>query len=1030
MDFFPLFRSFYTFYSGIFSPAKIVETAKKCGINSPVLADRDGIYGAIKFYKKAKESKLNPLIGAEITHTTKDCSIFLVAKNIEGYSSIAKLITRRKLHTSEFDLEKETALECQSENLFALCSNPETIYLLLKNGAPKNSVFIRFSGSEKDDENGFKSSSIFDLRRVFAPLLAFEKATDFLTHKILKAVKHSPPEMFLESLAPPNAYSVKKYDVKGEFEELAQCNIEIPFGKFFLPIQAGNGENAKEKLKKLAFTGLAKRIKRITPNYVKRLSSELETIFKLGFEGYFLLVHQIAQFASEMNFFYLGRGSGASSIVSYCLFLTHVDPVKHNLYFERFLNPERKNLPDIDLDFSSVDRDFLIDKVISFYGEEYCSMISTHNTFSARSAFREIAKAFSIPEEEISEVARVLPHSSFERLEKAIKLKPEAKKINFKEPPWRDVLKIARRVDGFPRHLSVHCGGIVISPFPLSKRTALERSAKGIPITQFDMFDVEDLGLVKIDLLGNRSLALLTEAVATIREETGETPPIFPPETTFEDKKTVEMISSGKTMGCFYIESPGMRQLLQRLNTRTFEELTAASSIIRPGVAESGMMETYIKRARGEEETKYLHPKLKEILSETYGVMVYQEDVLKVVNEFIGLSLSEGDLIRRAMSGKYRCASEMEKLNRKFFEKGREKGVSEIVLSKLWEQIRSFAGYAFCKAHSASFAQLSFQCTYLKTHYKAHFFSALINNCGGFYPTSAYIEEARRNGLKILSPDVNLSEENFRGRGNELRCGFFTLKGVKRHLIERLYEERGEGPFVSFSDFLLRLSGAYSTKEIEKLIFSGALDSFAPHRGELLYLLNLSGGNGRKIREIEKKGVLFSYYPQRVLPSLKEAIKLSSAARKSFGENRPLSLSELLEGERFSLGFCVTAHPLTPFLHWAERNGITLSKDLHKQEGKKVSLFGQVITYKKLATKKSLEGMAFATLEDPTGLIELVFFPQSYSSFGALITQGFPLRIEGIVGKKDEGLPVQVLRASLLPSIRLPKAIEWKEEVA
>ncbi|MCX7829700.1 MAG: DNA polymerase III subunit alpha, partial [Acidobacteria bacterium] len=593
---------------------------------------------------------------------------------------------------------------------------------------------------------------------------------------------------------------------------------------------------------------------------------------------------------------------------------THVDPVKYNLYFERFLNPERKNLPDIDLDFSSADRDFLIDKVMNFYGEDYCSMISTHNTFSARSAFREIAKAFSIPEEEISEVARALPHSSFDKLEKAIKLKPEAKRINFKEPPWADVLKAAKDVDGFPRHLSVHCGGIVISPFPLSKTTALERSAKGIPITQFDMFDVEDLGLVKIDLLGNRSLALLTEAVATIKEEKGETPPISPPEKTFEDKKTVDMISSGKTMGCFYIESPAMRQLLQRLNTRTFEELTAASSIIRPGVAESGMMETFIKRARGEEETKYLHPKLKNILSETYGVMVYQEDVLRVVNEFIGLSLSEGDLIRRAMSGKYRCVAEMEKLNRKFFEKGREKGISEAVLSELWEQIRSFAGYAFCKAHSASFAQLSFQCAYLKAHYKAHFFSALINNCGGFYPTSAYIEEARRCGLQILPPDVNLSEDSFRGKGNELRCGFFTLKGVRSHLIERLYEERGEGPFISFSDLLLRLSGSFSLKEMEKLILSGALDSFASNRGELLYLLNLSEGDGRKIREIEKKGALFSSYPKRVLPSLNEALKLAHFAKKNFSRNRPLSLSELLEGERFSLGFCVTAHPLTPLL--------------------------------------------------------------------------------------------------------------------
>lgn len=1025
MFFFPLFRSFYTFYSGIFSPEKIVELAKHNNFNSPAIVDRDGIYGAIKFYKKAKEENLNPLIGVELTQPSKDGSLFLVAKNSEGYSSIAKLVTRRKLHPFQFDLEKNVATECLEENLLVFCSKPETIYLLLKNKIPKNSIFIRFPGNKKEDEEALKSLSLFDLETVFAPLIALETTNDYHTHKILRAIKHLKPELFSQSLVVSKNSLKKNYNFDKELGDFFRTEIQL--GKFFLPIYTTNGESDEELLKKLSFKGLAQRVKKITPKYINRLSSELETIFKLGFASYFLLVHQITQFAKEMNFPYLGRGSGASSLVSYSLFLTNVDPVKHNLYFERFLNLERRNLPDIDLDFSSADRDYLIDKIINFYGEDRCSMISTHNTFSARSAFREVAKAFSIPEEEISEVARVLPHTRFENLKKALTLKPESKKINFKESPWLEVLKIAQKIDAFPRHLSVHCGGIVISPYPLNKSVALERSAKGYPITQLDMFDIEDLGLVKIDLLGNRSLALLTEALATIKEETGQIPPIFPPEKTFEDQKTVEMISSGKTMGCFYIESPGMRQLLQKLKTKTFEELTAASSIIRPGVAESGMMETYIKRARGEEETKYLHPKLKEILSETYGVMVYQEDVLRVVNEFIGLSLSEGDLIRRAMSGKYRCVNEMEKLRRLFFKKGRERGINESIISELWEQIGSFAGYAFCKAHSASFAQLSFQCSYLKAHYKAHFFSALINNRGGFYPTSAYIEEARRCGLNILPPDVNLSEDNFRGKKDELRCGFPVLKGVKRNLIEKLYEERGEGPFFSFSDFLLRLKGSFTIREVEKLIFAGALDSFASNRGELLHLLYLSEGDGRKIKEYEKGNSIF---PKRVLPSLNRALKLASFARKNFSENRPLTLSELLEGERFSLGFCVTAHPLTPFLPWAKRNRLTLAKDLTKNEGKRVSLFGQVITYKKLVTKKNLQGMAFATLEDPTGLIELVFFPKSYSNFGALITQGFPIKVEGIVGKLSDGLPVEVLNVETLHSIRLQKPIEWKAEVA
>ena len=1020
MHFFPLFRSYYTFYSGIFSPERVVECAKRFCYETPILCDRDGLYGAIKFYKLCRSKKLNPLIGVELTSPSKNYSLFLIAKNFSGYESIAKLITRRKLHQPTMEFEREIAIESQNGGIFILASDIEPIYLLLKENILKNSLFIRICGDNEIDAKGIKAKEVFQLPFALAPLFSFENSDEIMTHKILRRIKHKNQELFEPSLLRKK----NEFEIYGEIDLsfLSKMEIKLPLREFLLP-KIKDGEDEGKKLKKLAFIGLAKRIKNITEKYIRRLSSELETITNLGFAGYFLLVKEIADYATSMNFPYLGRGSGASSLVSYSLFLTHVDPVKHNLYFERFLNPERKNLPDIDLDFSSVDRDFVIDEVIRKYGEDYVSMISTHNTFSARSAFREVAKTFSIEEEEISIVADAIPHTSYNNLKKAMTLKPQAKKINFREKPFSDVFKNIKKIDGFPRHLSVHCGGIVVSPIPLNKRTPLERSAKGVPITQYDMFDIEDLGLVKIDLLGNRSLALLTEAVATIKEETGTPPPIFPPEKTFEDKNTVKTISSGETMGCFYIESPAMRQLLKRLKTKTFDELTVASSIIRPGVAESGMMETYIRRAKGEEEVKYLHPQLNEILSETFGVMVYQEDVLRVVNEFIGLSLSEADLIRRAMSGKYRCISEMEKLGKKFFIKGREKNINETVLSELWEQIRSFAGYAFCKAHSASFAQLSFQCAYLKTHYKSHFFSALINNCGGFYPTSAYIEEARRCGLKILPPDINLSEDTFRGKNDELRCGFFVLKGVRRKLLERLYEERGEGNFASFSDFLSRLKGSYTLSEIEKLIFAGSLDSFSSNRGHLLYLLQKTGGNFKEIKNFEKEG----FFSRKVIPSLPKALQLGHFARITLKEDKPLTLSELLEGEKFALGFCVTAHPLTPLIPFALNREILFSKDVKNYEGKKIKIFGQVITYKKIVTKKSSEGMAFATLEDPYGLTELVFFPSSYSRYGSLIFGEFPIIVTGVVGKEGEGFPVTVDSVESMPFIKVPKAIEYNK---
>lgn len=1025
MELIPLFRSFYTFYSGLFNPSNIPYLAKENGYFNIVLADKNGIYGFLKFYKAAKECGLNPLCGVELTHPQGEISIFLIGKGINGYKSICRLITKRNLFPSSFNFEEEISKE--SENLFILSNNSLLIEKLLKSGCERNSIFIRLKGNKREDEEALKRSEKLNLKKVFAPLFALKDEEGLNLHKILRKIKHKNGELYHENLLIPKSLLKAKFDIGCELNVLYNSSLELNFRDFLTPKM---DENSAKKLRKLAFKGLAQRIKPISSLYLKRLLSELEVIEKLGYCDYFLLVHDIVKIANEMGLYNIGRGSGASSLVSFSLFLTHIDPVKNNLYFERFLNLERKNFPDIDLDFASSQRDILIEKLKEKYGEEKFAMISTHNTFSMRSAFREIAKAFGIEEEEIDEVAKVVPSISSEKLKIGFKLKPEARKVDFSDSPWKEILTLATQIDHFPRHLSIHCGGIVISSLPLTERISLERAQKGIPITQYDMFDVEEVGLIKTDILGNRSLSLLYEAVATIEKEKSIKPQIFPPERTYSDLKTISLISQGKTMGCFYIESPAMRQLLKRLKTKSFEELTIASSIIRPGVAESGMMESYIRRATGKEETKYIHPKLKEILSETRGVMVYQEDVLRVVNEFIGLSLSEADLIRRAMSGKYRCADEMEKLSKRFFEKGRERGISESILSELWEQISSFAGYAFCKAHSASFAQLSFQCTFLKAHFPNHFFSALINNQGGFYPTSAYIEEARRWKLKIYPPDINRAEEKFIPEKDGIRCGLIFIKGIKRRLIEKIIEERNEQPFVSLSDLLLRLKGFFTLKEIEKLILSGALDSFAPHRGKLLYLLEISQGDGKKVKSLENGKFHPFSPPPSPIPSLKRAFKLSREAKSIKDAGKPLSLVELLEGERNALSFCITAHPLTPYIPFIRAKGITLSKDLKEKEGKNIKVFGQIITYKKLLTSKNKEGMAFVTLEDPTGLMELTFFPKSYSLYGHLLMRGYPIIVEGIIDRASELNSIQVDKVKILPYFRLQKSVEEEGEVA
>lgn len=1017
MAFVPLInRSAYTFASGTLTPEALAEACAGLGHAAAGLCDRDGLYGAVRFTKAAKAAGLKPLLGVEITEPAErrggrsgggvrpaEASLFAFARDFEGYSRLCRLVTRRRLEPESFRRTEEAASATEGGHVALLASDPALLFALKKAGAARGCLFARLGG--RSDGSARAAAQWLGLPLLAAPEAFFPDPSGYAVHRLLRAAKHLPPEAGPDAFLLPPARARERFARDGEAlaasaELAASCAVELPLGEWLLPHPPlPPGETEAGRLRALAYAGLARRVRNVTLPHLRRLQREVEVIVRLGFAGYFLVVHDIARFARSQGIPTIGRGSGAGSLVSYALFLTHVDPVAEGLYFERFLNPERRTPPDIDLDFSWRERDRVIQHVYDTYGAERVAMIATHNTFSARSAFREAARALSVPEAEVSVLARAVPHTSFDRFEEALRARPESRGAPFGQEPWRQVLEAARWLDGLPRHLSVHCGGVVVSPVPLTRRLSLERAAKGVAVTQCDMFDVEELGLVKIDLLGNRSLGVLSDAVAAVKDHTGTEPPVFPPERLYGDLKTNRVLSEGRTMGCFYVESPGMRQLLQRLKTRTFRDLTAVSSIIRPGVAESGMMEAYVRRRLGEEAPAYPHPGLEGLLSETFGVMVYQEDVIRVAHEFVGLSLGEADLLRRAMSGKYRSRQEMEALTEAFFAKGRARGVGDPVLRELWRQIRSFAGYAFCKAHSASFAQLSYQVAYLKAHHPAEFFAALLNNQGGFYGTAAYVEEARRWGLAILPPDVNASETGFAGKGRLLRCGFLTLRGVRACALDALFEERGEGPFRSFEDLRARLGRRVRSEELETLVRAGACDSFGEERGRLLAALG------------------------RGAPGLRQG---------AVGGSAPLSLAETLAGERRALGFCVTAHPLTPLLPWASERGYAPAREMGARPGERLRVWGQAIAYKRIPTRKSGEAMAFVTLEDPTGLVEATFFPRSYRDHGHLITSGRPLVLEGTVEEGRGSPTLTVERAWAVRGVAVPRPVrEWPaEEVA
>jgi DNA-directed DNA polymerase III PolC len=649
----------------------------------------------------------------------------------------------------------------------------------------------------------------------------------------------------------------------------------------------------------------------------------------------------------------IGRGSAACSLVSYCLGITHIDPLAHRLHFERFLNPERSSPPDIDLDFSWKDRDRVLDYVYEKYGPDRVAMICTHVTFAARSAVREIGKAHGLSEDELGRFTARIPHYGTRSLDGLAEQVPECRGLPVGEEPYRTILALGNRVAGFPRHLSIHAGGIVISPGPITDWVPLERAAKGLVITQYDMGPVEALGLIKIDLLSQRSLGVLTDAVAAVTEHTGSAPPVDDRGLILADRAARRLIREGRTMGCFYIESPAMRSLLRKLRTETFENLTAASSVIRPGVAESGMMQEYIRRHLGETRASYPHPKLEEVLGETHGVMIYQEDVLKVAHALAGMALGEADSLRRSMSGKMRSAEAMAAVEGRFLAGCAENGIPPEIAREVWRQVESFAGYAFCKAHSASYALLSFQVAYLKAHHPGEFMAAVLANGGGFYSPAAYISEARRLGLKVLLPDVNRSAHDYTGQGNDLRMGLMSVGGLAAAGIESLLDARREGgAFTSLSDLLNRTE--LGPGEVETLIRCGACDGFELTRPEMLWRFTLRGTPYRQDLFPDAGGL------DALVPRLPEY---------------PLAERCRLETEIF--GFPVSRHPLE-LLPPSLARGTTPAREMRNKAGRRVRMLGLAIAYKRVPLKKKSEWMKFLSLEDLTGTFEATLFPACY----------------------------------------------------
>ena len=820
-----------------------------------------------------------------------------------------------------------------------------------------------------------------------------------------------------------------------------RCNLQLELGKTIFPeFSVPEGESAFSYLWKLSFDGARKRYKPLRPEVLSRLTHELEVIEKLHLAPYFLLVWDIVEEARRRGIPAVARGSAASSMVTYCLGVSRVCPIRWGLYFERFLNEQRGDCPDIDIDICGARRDELLDYVYEHWGAEHVAgarqephvaMIGSFITMHARLAVREVAKVFGVPPGEVDRFTKRLPHRPVREILTAIRDLPECQDLPVDDEPWKTILQVALRLDDAPRHLGIHPCGTVISARPLTRLAPLERATKGIVVTQYDMNAVEALGLIKLDLLGQRGFTTMSLALDNIeknevkeRKEVkeveeknnvapdGVTPRPKAREINFDaipenDLATCDVIATGRTMGVFQIESPAMRGLLRMMKARTLEEIAQALALIRPGASEYGSKELFVKRLRGEEEVKYAHPSLETILGDSRGVCIFQEQVMQISQALGSMTLAEADLVRRS-SAKFAGRRDLDRLHGKFLQAAGMMGLNEAQREETWMMVEKFAGFGFCKAHAATYADISYRMAYLKTHHTAEFLAAMCSAGAGFYHVSAYVEEAKRWGIGVRLPSVNHSRMEYTADNGEdgkraLRVGLMQVKGLRVETMTTMVQAREEnGAFRSLEDFLQRVP--VECDEIHALIKCGAFDEMSDEAGqrtrpELLWHWNLLQAD----KGIQASASVAMGAGQGCMPALFSTEEKSGQTRMSVPQYTP---EQKLRYEREILEVCVSGHPLD----FLPRNGEVWSDELQSLRGKRVTLCGWVVTYRHVGTK-NYRNMMFVTLEDQRGMYEVVLFPDAYDRYGGLVFETRTMRVTGrvepdgqIKGEKLEAL--------------------------
>jgi DNA-directed DNA polymerase III PolC len=990
-------HSSYSMMRGVNPVEALCRAAVDAGFEYLALTDTNGFYGLIRFLQAARRYGIRPIVGMHLQ--SAKASAVVLAKTHRGYELLSELASARHLeeHFSLIDSfphapDDLAVLSGKAEILLALRDRADCWVELVPGLAQREAL---------------KIARELELPPVATNAVYFAHPEDYPLHRLVRAIDLNRTLSTLDpgDTVPPGQWLKSADEMAKHFPHCPEglentlrlarsCHTDWDHFPTVFPYYQDKNDDHFAVLLERCRRGMVWRYGEATAVIEERLAEELELIRDKGYVDYFLVVADIVGRRS----IHCGRGSAAASLVSYLLGITHVDPLRHRLLFSRFLNPERKDHPDIDVDFPWDERDGLHEEIRDSYGDERMAAVSNHVGFGARAAVREVAKVYGLPAADIKEVTRRLsywtdPQKIPERVERHPKFKGFAL-----DPPWAEILHWAGCLEALPRHLSVHCGGVVLAPGRISRHVPVQGSAKGVKIIQWEKDQAEEAGLVKIDLLGNRSLAVIRDALAAVARNTGKTIdyPNFNP---VDDAATQELLRRGDSMGVFYVESPAMRQLQQKTGRGDFEHLVIHSSIIRP--AANRYINHYIRRLHGE-PYKPIHPALEELLSETYGILVYQEDVVQVAMRLAGFSWAEGDRLRKVISKK--SSEELTSFLQCFHDGCRERGVAPEIIEEVWGMFLSFAGYSFCKPHSASYALVSFKSAYLKVYYPAEFMAAVISNGGGYYCTLAYVSEARRLGLTVLGPDVNASDWAYRGEGKTIRVGLQQLQNVRRETLEGILSDRQRrGPFTSLEDLLRRVS--IPPAEGPLLVKSGMLDSLAGelNRPQLLWFVEAALHGRSPGQRQGSRGQLSAFAPARrrmAVPPLPD-----------------LASQQKWRQEYDSLGLVLSVHPLKlwePAIR-ALPQRIVLAADLDRQVGRRVWVLGWPITRKEVLTREG-ESMEFVSFEDTTAIYETIFFPQAYRKFCQEVDMHRAYLLYGQVGSEFGAVSLQVQRVQRLTS--------------